>query len=82
MSFNSLMVRLKVEKARYHFAYVSEFQFLDGAIKSSAKHAAIARFKSFQFLDGAIKRSHSCPSWSLKVLFQFLDGAIKRRERI
>ncbi len=58
-------------------AWISRFQFLNGAIKTPASHQGLGVSHIFQFLNGAIKTINCVAISSVPFLFQFLNGAIK-----
>ena len=53
--FNSSMVRLKASYGKTGLGGGTEFQFLNGAIKSGMESIVIKVAPVFQFLNGAIK---------------------------
>ena len=76
------MVRLKVE-LKWRIKYEEEeFQFQNGAIKSSVGDEVQARFILFQFQNGAIKSPEALFFDDVKTVFQFQNGAIKSCRRL
>ena len=53
-NFNSIKVRLKREQD-FNFAFVTEFQFHKGTIKTSLADAVVLEPSAFQFHKGTIK---------------------------
>ena len=82
LSFNSKLVRLKVETNEYYAEVTELFQFQTGSIKSNDRTAERRiRHQKFQFQTGSIKSiSRRDGVGYFLTVFQFQTGSIKRCE--
>ncbi len=78
-SFNSSLVRLRVEKTADNLLDIVMFQFQFGAIKSYFIHKLFFKYQMFQFQFGAIKSSTLSSESNQFRMFQFQFGAIKSK---
>ena len=79
--FNSILVRLKEEKAMPRQAYCKRFNSILVRLKELKAESEGEPVKEFQFHTGSIKRKTSALACSIQVLpFQFHTGSIKSHE--
>ena len=81
VNFNLSKVQLKEDEG-FRRSILSQFQSLQGAIKSVSKLAKNRPGSTFQSLQGAIKRADEPGGTGEGTAFQSLQGAIKRPHKI
>ncbi len=77
MSFNSMIVRLKVRAAQDTDAFLKSFNSMIVRLKGQRPSLSIRRNKTFQFYDSPIKSACYRAGGSPVVWFQFYDSPIK-----